>query len=123
MNEKFHTFRRNKIINKMDKLLTEEEERAKKKQKELSEVSTSQQPRSSRVLGLDDNLESKAFENITKIIMPEDGKLKLKTQINEKFGQRFEHMVPKKKKRWNEKNIQNVFIFIYKLVWEDYCEK
>ena len=99
MNEKFHTFCRNKIINKMDKLLTEEEERAKKKQKELSEVSTSQQPRSSRVLGLDDNLESKASENITKIIMPEDGKLKLKTQINEKFGQRFEHMVPKKKKR------------------------
>ena len=88
----------------MDKLLTEEEGKAKKEQKELSEVSTSQQPRSSRVLGFDDNLESKASENITKIIMPEDGKLKLKKQKNEKFGQRIEHMVPKKKKDQTKKH-------------------
>ena len=90
----------------MDKLLTEEEGKAKKEQKEPSEVSTSQQPRSSRVLGFDDNLESKAFENITKIIMPEDGKLKLKKQKNERFYQRIEHMVQKKKKM-KRKNIQN----------------
>ena len=88
----------------MDKLLTEEEGKAKKEQKEPSEVSTSQQPRSSRVLGLDDNLESKASENITKIIMPEDGKLKLKKQKNERFGQRIEHMVPKKKKDQTKKH-------------------
>ena len=75
-----------------------------KKNKKPSEVSTSQQPRSSRVLGLDDNLESKSSENITKIIMPEDGKLKLKKQKNEKFGQRIEHMVPKKKKDQTKKH-------------------
>ena len=74
----------------------EEEGRAKKEQ-ELTEVYTSQQPHSSRMLGFDDNLESKVSENNTKIIRPKAGKLKLKKQKNEKFGQRIEHMVPKKK--------------------------
>ena len=83
----------------------EEEGRAKKEQ-ELTEAYTSQQPHSSQMLGFDDNLESKVSENNTKIIRPNAGKLKLKKQKNDKFGQRIEHMVPKKK-NWNEKNMQN----------------
>ena len=53
------SFLRNKILNKTKKVLTEAEKRTKKKQKDVSQVSTSQKSRSSRELDLDNNIENK----------------------------------------------------------------